>query len=79
MIKISDTTIFNLVVRSSRIFVYSMLWHPNGRELHSTLSSDPKINLNTTIISSSQEYLVVSNLYNLDSLTPYTIDLKKTQ
>jgi hypothetical protein len=40
------------------------------------LSSDPKINLNTTIPSLSHEYPVVRNLHNLESLTPYTIDLK---
>jgi hypothetical protein len=33
------------------------------------LSSDTKINLNTTV-------LVVRNLYNLESLMPYTIDLE---
>jgi hypothetical protein len=40
------------------------------------LSSDPKLNLNTTILSLSQEYPVVRNLHNLESLTPYTIDLE---
>jgi hypothetical protein len=32
-----------------------------------------KINLNTTVRSLSQEYPVVRNLHNLESLTPYTI------
>jgi hypothetical protein len=40
------------------------------------LSSDPKINLNTTVLSFSQVYPVVMNLHNLESLTPYTIDLE---
>jgi hypothetical protein len=37
------------------------------------LSSDPKINLNTTVLSLSQEYPIVRNLHNLESLTPYII------
>jgi hypothetical protein len=37
------------------------------------LSSDPKINLNTMVFSLSQVYLVMMNLHNLESLTPYTI------
>jgi hypothetical protein len=40
------------------------------------LSSDPKINLNATVLFLSQQYLVVRNLHNLESLTPYTNDLK---
>jgi hypothetical protein len=40
------------------------------------LSSDPKVNLNITVFSLSQEYPVVKNLHNLESLTPYTTDLK---
>jgi hypothetical protein len=40
------------------------------------LSSDPKINLNTTVLSLSQQYPIVRNLHNLESLTPYTNDLK---
>jgi hypothetical protein len=39
------------------------------------LSSDPKINLNTTVLF-NQHYPVVRNLHNLESLTPYTNDLK---
>jgi hypothetical protein len=51
-----------------------MLWHPNARGLHSTLLSDPKINLNTMDLSLSQEYHVVRNIHNLESLTPYVGD-----
>jgi hypothetical protein len=40
------------------------------------LSSDPKINVNTTVLSLSQQYPVVRNLHNLEPLTPYTNDLK---
>jgi hypothetical protein len=40
------------------------------------LSSDPKINLNITILSLSQVYPIVRNLHILESLTPYTIDLE---
>jgi hypothetical protein len=41
-----------------------------------SISSDPKINFNTTILSLSQEYPVVRNLDNLEYFMPYTIDLK---
>jgi hypothetical protein len=40
------------------------------------LSSDPKINLDTTVLFLSQQYPVVRNLHSLESLTPYANDLK---
>jgi hypothetical protein len=40
-----------------------------------SLSSDPKINLNIMVLFISTIF-VVRNLHNLESLTPYTIDLK---
>jgi hypothetical protein len=40
------------------------------------LLSDPKNNLNTTILFLSQQYPAVRNLHNLESFTPYTNDLK---
>jgi hypothetical protein len=43
------------------------------------LSSDPKINLDTTVLFLSQQYPVVRNLHSLESLTPYANDLKWTQ
>jgi hypothetical protein len=53
-----DTVIYP-VVRPSITLAYSMLWRPNGRGLHSTLSSDPMINLNTTVFS----FLILSPVY----------------
>jgi hypothetical protein len=38
------------VVRPSGALAYSTLWRPNERGLHSTLSSDPKINLNIVVL-----------------------------
>jgi hypothetical protein len=64
------------MVRSSRILAYSTLWRPNDEGCTQPLSSDPNINLNTTVLSLSKEYPIMRNLRNLESLTPYTIDLK---
>jgi hypothetical protein len=42
------------------------------------LSSDPMINLSTMVLFLISSFSVVRNLHNLESLTPYTIDLKQT-
>jgi ABC-type nickel/cobalt efflux system permease component RcnA len=68
-----------LVVRSSvKCLPTPRCGIPMNEGCTQPLSSDPMINLSTMVLFLISSFSVVRNLHNLESLTPYTIDLKQT-
>jgi hypothetical protein len=74
-IKTSDTTIFISWFGQVEYLTTPCYGVPMDEGCTQALSSDPTINLNTTV-SLSRKYSVVRNLHTLQSLTPYTNDLE---
>jgi hypothetical protein len=74
-IKTSDTTIFILWFGQVEYVPTPCCGVPMDEGCTQPLSSDPEINLNTTVLFISI-ISVVRNLHTLESLTPYTNDLE---
>jgi hypothetical protein len=70
-------TVVYPVVRPSPTLAYSTLWRPNGRGLHSPLSSGPKTHLNTTVFCFVSLYPACEESPQLGASRPYNLIITK--